>query len=213
MVILPLTLLILAGLSMPLVLRTPMHHQRTQAISNAKQVGLAMLEFEQDYGAFPSDSTVAEVERVTGSKLDFRDGSSNAMFRQLIAYGVGSEDIFFSSHPEGGKKRPDGVMTGPRALSEGEVGFSYLHGLDSSMDPDTPLLMTPMKSSGSGRFWNSSQYGGKAVILRVDNSAEASLIRAGDDQVTIGGGVTLLDRTRPCFGGKLPDVRHPEFKP
>lgn len=192
-------------------------YTRIEAISNAKQVGLAMLEFDQEYGSFPSDATVAEVARTTGSTLDFTDGSSNAIFRQLIAYGVMSEDIFYCSHPDGTRK-PDKMMTGSYALAPGEVGFSYLHGLDTTMDPDTPVLMTPVVAGTDDEFWADQKgrgspkaFGGKAVILQIDNAAQTYIIRSSDRRVSIGGGVTVLDPSRACFGGKKPDVRHPKF--
>lgn len=207
-------LLVLAA---PMVIRAPRAVERTMAISNAKQVGLALLEFDQEYGSFPSDATIAEVVRTTGSTLDFTDGSSNAMFRQLIAYGVPSEEIFYCSHPDGTRK-PDNLMSPGYALASGEVGYSYVYGLSSSMDRDTPVLMSPVVAGTDDEFWADQKgrgspkaFDGKAIILHVDNSVEALIIRPSDRKATVGGGVTVLDPSRPCFGGKKPDVRHPKF--
>ncbi len=186
---------------------------RTEAIINAKQMGLAMLEFEQEYRSFPSDKTVAEVIKRTGSTLDFSDGSSNAMFRQLIAYGIQSEDIFYAWHPEG-TVQPDNDMFGRDALEAKEVGFSYVMGLDTTMDPATPVLMTPMRTASRDQFWrDGKRYKDKAVILRLDTSAEAPLIRPSDDKVVDARGVPILDAAQPCFGGKWPDIRHPKMAP
>lgn len=200
----------------PMILIQGKAAERSMAIHNAKQAGIAVLEFDSDFGVFPSDATVPAVIKATGSTLDFADGSSNAMFRQLIAGGYASgEDIFYCSHPDG-TVAPDGVMAGSSALSAGEVGFSYVHGLDLSMNPGKPLLMVPMVAGTADQFWPEKKgwgspkaFGGKAVVLNLDMSAEAPMIRNSDRKVMIGGGVTLLDPSR--FGGWTPDVRHPKF--
>lgn len=208
MVALPVACLVLLALGAPLFLRSARPAGRTEAISNAKQVGLALLEFEQDFGSFPSEATVAELVKETGRTLDFSDGSSNAMFRQLIAYGVQTEAIFYCIHPEGAKK-PDMRISPGNALAPGEVGFSYVHGMSTKMDPETPLLMGPMDTATADQF-HPDVFGYKAVVLSVDNSAQALLLRS-DNRAPVGGGVSVLDPSRPCFGGKAPDVRHPKF--
>ncbi|MGB6219666.1 hypothetical protein [Haloferula sp.] len=96
---------------------------RTQAINNAKQAGLALLEFDQEFGSFPNEETAALVKKATETDLDLSGTSSNAMFRQLIAFGIQSEDIFYCKHPEGIRK-PDRDMSPGKALEAGEVGFS-----------------------------------------------------------------------------------------
>lgn len=218
MVALPVAVLMLLLLSAPMFLKSAKASERTEAISNSKQVGLAMLEFDQEYGSFPSDATVADVVKVSGSSLDFSGGSSNAMFRQLIACGLMSEDIFYCMHPEGTRK-PDKLITPGFALAAREVGFSYVHGLNTGCDVNTPLLMAPMVTSTSDEFWprgkgwggKKKAFGGKAVILQIDNSARTYIIRPSDRKVTVGGGATLLDPSGAVWGGKKPEVRHPKF--
>ena len=100
-------------------------HDRTEAVNNAKQIGLALLEFEQEFGSFPSEETAEMVKKATGTELDLSGTSSNAMFRQLIAFGIQAEDIFYCKHPEGIRK-PDRDISPGKALEAGEVGFSYI---------------------------------------------------------------------------------------
>lgn len=204
--------LLVAAVAWPLMFRQRGHgSDRVQAINNAKQVGLALLEFDQEYGSFPNASTAAMVKKDTGTKLDLSGGSSNAMFRQLIAYGIQSEDIFFTRHAEGSRK-PDRVLTPGFALKAREVGFSYVAGLDSWMNPAIPVMMTPMRT-GTREFWMGRDFGDKAVILRLDNSVEAPVIRSSDRKVSVGNGLTLFD-TGPdtVWGsGHWIDLRHPEF--
>lgn len=186
------------------------HSGRTQAINHAKQVGLALLEFDQEYGSYPNAATAALVEKTTGTSLDLSGSSSNAMFRQLIAFGISTEDIFHARHSEG-SRRPDRVFTPGSALVAGEVGFSYVAGLDAPMNPGMPVLMTPMRT-GTQEF-HSDVYQDKAVILRLDNTVECPVIGRSDRKVSVGNGKTLFD-TGPGTvwpKGHTIDLRHPEF--
>lgn len=191
----------------PMILRSRKAGCRTLAVSNAKQVGQALLEFDVEYGSFPNDATVPLVEADTSSGFDFSDGSSNAMFRQLIAYGIQTEQIFHCLHPEAGK-RPDDNMSPTRVLEAGENGFSYVSGLDSSMSPDLPFLAASMKI-GNDSFWR-PPFKGKAVILRIDNSVEAFPIRRSDGKVVLPNGMTLFEPGNGLWPpGHVPDLRHP----
>jgi hypothetical protein len=207
--------LVLAGLSAPMVLRCPKASERTQAINNAKQVGLVLLEFDQEFGSFPDEATVAKVKKSTGTELDLSGTSSNAMFRQLIAFGVQSEDIFFvPKHPEC-RKKPDGNISPGRALEAGEVGWSYImlsegRGQNTSGNPGRTVLAAPMKI-GSEQFWPDA-FGEKGVVLRLDNSVEAPLIREKDGKLSVGNGKTLFDAGEETVWGVdgVVDIRHPE---
>jgi len=182
---------------------------RTEAISNAKQMGLALLEFDQEFGAFPNDKTAELVRKATGTKLDLTGTSSNAMFRQLIAFGIQSEDIFYCKHPEGVRK-PDKDVSPGKALAAGEVGFSYLSGQNTKGEAECPVLAAPMKI-GTEQFW-SKPFGGKAVILHMDNSASAPVIREKDGMVPVEGGKTLFETGAGTVWGDevVVDLRHPE---
>ena len=209
MVVLWTVMILLAiGVSMPLFLRKSCGGgYRAEAIGNAKQVGLALLEFDQDFGKFPDETTVAAVMKETGSDLDLTGHSSNALFRQLIAYGIQGEDIFYCKHPF--TRMPDNVITPGEALRAGEVGFSYVAGLDTNQNPGLPLHAAPMKI-GSTSFYEET-FGGKVVVLRVDNSATAMPIRSSDDKVLLENGKMLFDSNNGLWAkGHVIDLRHPE---
>ena len=193
----------------PMVLRSTKASERTMATSNAKQLALALIEFDQEFGKFPHESTVPLVQSATGTGLSLAGHSSNAMLRQLIAYGIESEDIFDSCHPEMPTSGPDNDIRPGQALKPGEVGFSYVAGLDSSMNPGLPVLAANMMP-GTEEFWD-RPFGGKAVILRIDTSVDQLMIRASDSKVTVGGGLTLFDPSAPYWPkGHTIDLRHPE---
>ncbi len=186
-------------------------HDKHQAINNAKQVGMYLLEFDMEFGSFPGDNTAADVVKATGSTLDFSDGSSNAAFRQLIAYGCDNEGIFHVRHPETATRRPDWRIDGAHALESGEVGFSYVHGLDSSCPVETPVLLTPMNSGSHDRFWATELFKKQAIVLRADNSILMAPVRTSDQKAVDEVGVPVLDVSQSYLGGKWPDIRHPEF--
>lgn len=210
-----LLIMVIAGLTTPMMLRCSKATDRTQAINNAKQVGLALLEFDQEFGSFPDESTAALVHAASelSPKLDLSGSSSNAMFRQLIAFGIQSEDIFYCLHPEGIRK-PDRDLSPGKALQAGEVGFSYLllgEGVaqNTSANPGRAVLVAPMKI-GTEEFWP-KPFQDKAVILRLDNSVEAPVIRKKDGKVTVGNGKTLFDNgPETVWGDEVVNVRHPE---
>lgn len=185
----------LAGLSAPMILRQQKAAARTQAISNSKQVGLALLEFDQEFGSFPDDNTAKDMQENSVTTLTPLSGnSSNDYFRQIIGYGVQSEKIFYAKTQY--TNEPDDVITQGKALENGEVGFGYVmlgqgNGQNTAGNPGRPVLVTPLLDANSNWQFDPDPFGAKAVILRIDNSAEAPLIRDKDKFVTVGAGRTL----------------------
>ena len=185
----------LAGLSAPMILRQQKAAARTEAINNAKQMGLALLEFDQEFGSFPDQSTAQLVADATGSDLNLSGTStSNDLFRQLIAYGIQSEDIFYTKTAY--TREPDNVINQGKALEAGEVGFGYVlldqtTAQNTSGNPGRPVIVTPLLDASSNWEFDPDPYGNKAVYLKLDNSVEAPTIRGTDNNVTVGGGRTL----------------------
>ena len=75
----------LAGLTAPMVIRQRKKADQTEAVSNARQIGLALFEFETAYGSFPDSTTAPTVTENTGTTLTFGGSTANDYFRQLIA--------------------------------------------------------------------------------------------------------------------------------
>lgn len=184
----------LAGLSAPMILRQQKAAARTEAASNARQVGLALLEFDQEFGSFPDDDTAELVADSTGTDLTLNGNTSNDYLRQLIAYGIQSEDIFFTKTSY--TREPDNVITTGNALEAGEVGFGYVmlnQGVaqNTAGNPGRPVLVAPLLDASTNWKFDRDPFGGKAVYLKLDNSVEQPLIRERDNAVTVGGGRTL----------------------
>ena len=190
----------------PRLVRARVAPDRTEAISNAKQIGLCLYEFEDEYGRYPDGSTRARVKADTATLLTLGDHSSNALFRQLIANGAKTEKIFWAKTATT-SRRPDNIFTSDAtALASGECAFSYIAGLSSTDDPGTPIVVCPL-IPGTTRF-DPKPFGGKAIILRVDSSARFEPIdRSGHVMIR---GMDLFDPRQPFWKGKMPDIKWPE---
>ena len=185
----------LAGLSAPVILKQRKAADRTEALNNVRQIGLALFEFDSEYGTFPDNNTAEDVKEATGTELSFSGNFSNDYFRQLIATGLKSEKPFWCKTSFSPKKPDDVFNIQAKALEAGEVGFSYImvsltDGQSSSGEPNRPVVVAPSFKAQTDWTFDPEPYGEKAIILRLDNSAKAETIRA-DKKVTIGGGRTL----------------------
>jgi prepilin-type N-terminal cleavage/methylation domain-containing protein len=204
----------LAGLSAPMILRQRKAADRTQAINNAKQIGLALLEFDQEFGGFPDNDTAADVEDSTGTDLSLGGSKANDYFRQLIAFGIQSEDIFYAKAAY--TKKPDKVISASKALEAGEVGFGYIMldattGQNTSGNPGRSVIAAPLLDAAEDWTFDGDPYGDKAVLLRLDNSVEAPLIRQKDNKVSVGNGKTLQDNgDESVWGSENPVIKAPE---
>ncbi|MGC4015628.1 MAG: hypothetical protein QM755_14070 [Luteolibacter sp.] len=176
----------------------------TQALSNARQIGLALYDFGSDYGKFPDASTMAVVEESSGTTWNLKDRTSNDLFKQLFAVGiVTSEEIFYARI--NGSKKPDNVISPEsKILEPRECGFAYIPGGSSKSDPSRPLVVTPL-IPGTLKF-DPVPFGGKAVVLLANNSAKALKIQP-DGRVLMPDGKDLFDPTQPYWGGVTPEVK------
>lgn len=186
---------LLVGLGAPLVIRSPRNASLTEAVSNAKQIGLALFEFEGEYGKYPDDTTIAAVQSRTGSRLPLGTKTSNDFFRQLIASNLASEPMFYAKVE--GCTRGNGL--GAKAdLAKNECGFSYIAGLTSTGNSSRPLAVTPL-IPGTTRF-DPKPFNGRAMILRMDNSVTMMTIHKNGH--VMAHGVNLLDPANPIWGNE-----------
>jgi hypothetical protein len=197
----------IAAISAPMVISSPKKSKSAEAISNSKQIGLALYEFESDYGAYPNKETSVEVtESFPDQTYNLSGNSSNALFLQLFtAEIVRSEEIFYAGIKD--SKEPDGIITPGEALKKGEVGFSYIYGLTSKDDPLTPLILTPL-IPGTTKF-DPKSLEGKAIIHHINYSTVTYEIHK-DGRVYDKDGLDILSPKHPVWKGKAPDIRYPE---
>jgi hypothetical protein len=190
----------------PMIVISSPRSPGSREISNIKQVGLALYNFEQDYGSFPDAGTVAEVRKRTGSTMSLGTRTANDYLRQLIAAEhIDTEKSFYARIKD--SRRPDNLMDGTHALEKGECGFAYIIGPGSSSLPSRPLLVTPL-IPGTDRF-DPRPFDGKAIIFWTDSAAIAEKIQK-DGHVIDKSGNNLLDPANPVWNGKPPVIAWPE---
>ena len=181
----------LAGLAAPQVIRQRKRADQVEAVSNARQIGLAMLEFENEYGSYPDQGTFQEVSDATGSNLAQAGTSSNAYFRQLLAGGFSQSEKIFHAKTPGSKKPDDDISTSSTALEQGEVGFAYMigsgnEGFSAAGNPARPLVVTPLRNGATDGTFDPDPFDRKAIILRMDNSVSTVNIKQ-DNTINLSG--------------------------
>ncbi len=186
----------LAGLTAPMVIRQRKKADQTEAVSNARQIGLAMFEFETAYGSFPDTATATEVTANTGTVLTFGGNTANDYFRQLIAAEISQSEAMFYAKTAFTKK-PDNVFnTTENALAKGEVGFGYIMNgnlaFSTAGNPARPIAVAPLAFPFSTGQFDLDLYDSKAVVLRIDNSVQSIPILRQSKLAQLGGGKNLL---------------------
>ncbi len=195
----------LAGLAAPLVIRQRKKADQTEAVGNARQLGLVLNVFKEEYGSYPDDATAQAVAdkthtaKITGS-------TANDRFRQLIRAETDAAESLFYVHTPGVHK-PDGIMDDNHALEKGECGFAYIGNGATSDSVVRPLAITPL-IPGTTRF-DPKPFDGKAVILWTDESVKSLPIDRTTGRVILNG-KDLLDPSHPVWGGKPPVIALPE---
>ena len=224
-----LVLVILIALTIPITVRSDKDGTRAEAISNIKQVGMAMYSFSQDYGKYPDASTIEAVHKKTGTLLNLGTKTSNDYFRQLIAAGCIDSETSFHTNIKG-SRRSDRQIDGIHALEKGECGFAYIVGLNPEGQPEHPLLVTPL-IPGTDRF-DTIPFKGKAIIFWTDNSAWVTPIDNNGHAIDMNAwpgfmrsrvtpidnnghavdatGRNLLDPSNPLWHGQPPVIAWPE---
>lgn len=210
----------LAGLTAPMVIRQRKKADQTEAVSNARQIGLAFLEFETEFGSLPGASALTQLNTTGGAYTDSvvkgaAGANSNGYFKMLMQADLTqSESIFYAKAQ--GTIKPDGnVSSDTEALKAKEVGFGYVtvgsnEGLSSAGNPSRPAILTPL-TPGAVTL-DPAPFDKNLVVLRLDNSA-ASLRMKVASGATVGtvvvGGVDLFTSTNTVWGGLTPTIKAP----
>lgn len=207
----------LAGLTAPMVIRQRKKADQTEAVNNARQVGMALFEFESEYGTFPDKDTAATVAKNTDTELVAGE-SANDRFRQLIRAGIAQSEAMFYTKTAYTKK-PDNVFdTNTKALEGGEVGFGIMEktdgsGLSAAGNPARPVVMTPFDQALGSEKFDYDMYDGKAVILKLDNSVTSLPIIKTSQLVKINSKSLVETGTDTVWGTSVtPKIVYPKAK-
>lgn len=160
----------LAGVATPVLLAQKKRGDHAKAIQNAKQVGYALFNFENDFGRYPDDNTVDDLDQDAVTK---QGSDANAYFSQLIAGGYVDQEAPFYCKTDF-TVEPDNDKTSGNILEAGEVGFSYVMrssgtALNSSVNSAVPLIVAPSSFEADDTY-NRNVYNKRSVVLRVDMS-------------------------------------------
>lgn len=177
----------------------------TQSFSHLKSLYMLLIDFDQDYGAFPSNNTAKAVTDNSGSAIPLNGTSSNAYFRQIIAGGYVQSERIFCPYPVLGRF-PDEDTTGSRALGPNECIYAYIPHQSTTPTPAAPVILAPL-IPGTTTF-DRKVLDGYAVYLSIDGVSHTEPI-AKDGHVYIGG-MDLFDPRQPFWGGKVPVIAYPE---
>lgn len=192
----------------PMVIRSAPKAPITEAVCNARQIGMALFEFETEYGAFPNSVSAKEVKSQTESRLWLTDRTSNDVFTQLIASQIAQSEGMFYAEAKGMKRRPDNVFdTDATVLEHGECAFAFVSGLTTTADRDTPIVFGPVIPGTTTLDQKSCE--GRAAVLKIDNTVMSLPINF-DGKIILPNGLDLLDPRQPFWHGKAPDVKWPK---
>jgi prepilin-type N-terminal cleavage/methylation domain-containing protein len=195
----------LAGLTAPMVIRQRKKADQTEAVSNSRQIGLCLFEFETEYGNFPDDDTAQVV--ASNTEITVSTGNdANAKFRQLIRAGIAQSETMFYAKAVYTKKPDNSFNNDSKALENGEVGFSLMmksggKGLSAAGNPSRPICATPFTQQLSGEF-DYDMYDGKAVILKLDNSVTSLNIVKSSGAVRMNGKSLTQDGENTVWGAQ-----------
>ncbi len=175
-----------------------------QVASNIRQIHMALFEFENEYGKFPDADTIELVRSKTGTSLSLGTNFSNDYFRQLLADGIGNENIFYAK--TSASRKPDEIITASKALEKGECGFCYIPSVNSGSHSNYPVVISGL-IPGTDRV-DKRAGDGKASVLYADGSA--GVARVDSEEHLLFFGKRLLDPDNPIWEGKGPRIAWPE---
>jgi hypothetical protein len=182
-----------------------------EASNNLRQIGLALLEFETEFGTTPSAATIPLVNATNPSHgLTLGTHSSNDFFRQLFAADIAQSEHMFHAYLGRSPRKPDNIFTGPEALKPGECSFAYITGQTLSTGAKSPIALYPLVP-GTPKFdykLAKDHLESKAIILWTDNSI-SSLPIDPTGKVLING-KHLFDPTQPFWHGTPPIIKWPD---
>jgi len=192
-------LCILVSMASPFVIGKRRDADRTATVGQAKQINIALTEFEDEHG----------------TNLGAQGATSNDCFRTLIQRlpTVRSEAIFYA--PSRISRIPDNDIGDAsdnfaKACAKGEVGFLYVHA--PTAKDGAPLVAAPLYDN-AGRF-DAEAYNGSAVVLKPDGTVELRKIDPDTGKIMIkvdGKLIDLFSSENPLFTDP-PMIKYPEPK-
>ncbi len=158
---------ILAATAVPVINGAILRGLQANALSNARQIAMALKMFANDNGgSFPSDTNSYGEKIVT----------SNDAFRSLVPNYTDNEQIFAVSRSKAGPKADNKTDPAQEILRPGENHFAYITGLSTTSNSNWPVVVD--STDGSGHYTTvEGDYGGTwkgmtAIAASVDGSVK-----------------------------------------
>lgn len=210
---------VLAGLATPAILKAKKNADKAKTINNAKQIGIALNDFDSTYDSYPSEDTRTALEDL-GAEVPDGDTANDYFAQLIISQATDSEKIFYAKGVRGVTEGDDVIKSRDDVLKAGECGFGYVmlagnEALSASYTrSSTPLAVAPLKEGGTDPTFDEKAYNGEYVYLRGDNSVgTGTLDKRGEGKAMIKGGKTLFtvgDDT--IWEEDQPDVKMPKTR-
>ena len=187
---------ILAGIALPVFATAQIKAAQTKALSNGKQIGIALRYFADDNnGQYPSYGLINGKQDVTKVITD-----SNTALAQLIPDQLPNEDMFWLSKSKWcSPLPPDNILdknspdTPVETLKAGENEWAYVLGLSVTSNPTFPLIANGFVQGGEtshkysvaegekGGVWK----GKSAIVIRCDGSG--AILKVNSKDLTVNG--------------------------
>jgi prepilin-type N-terminal cleavage/methylation domain-containing protein len=157
---------IIASMAMPVYQNAIMTGKETQAMSNARQVGMALRMFANDNdGGYP----------ITTNSYGQPIITSNDAFRSLLPNYIDNEKVFAVAGSVAGPSADNQIQDAAHILQPGENYWAFISGLNSSSNSNWPLVVDSTDGTGNyttvqtalGGMWK----GTKAISINADISA------------------------------------------
>ena len=168
---------ILAGFLVPAMQGAALTGKQTQAMSNARQIGLALRMFANDNdGNYPL-TTNSYGENIT---------TSNDAFRSLIPTYIDNEKVFAVAGSKAGPSADNVIDDVAQILQPGENYWAFIAGLSPTSNSNWPLIVD--NTDGTGYYvTEENQLGGmwkgtKAVMINADMSAHIVPLQGTGDK-------------------------------
>lgn len=188
----------LAGFAVPAILGAKKKADQTEAINNARQIGIALAQFQENYGSNPSTTTAAAIS--SEGNTDVQSGASaNALLSQLLATRtLEGKAVFYVKATGVLKVSQTAQDSNMRQLAAGQCGFGYVTidastGISSANNGAYPVLVTPFKALNNADFDN-APFNGEVVVLRNDSSVQKYKLSSQDNTLKFNG-QNYLSRT------------------
>ena len=205
---------VLAGLRFPTRLKAAKASAKAQATSKTKEIGSALIGFIEEYGGYPSQDTLRQLQ-AKGAKVLPIGNDANSYLGQLLAAGsVDSEKIFYVKGIS--SREGDSIYSTPeKMLAKGENGFGYvmLQGEKPLVSPGSivRVVVAPLKTGGSDPTFDDKPFAGQYIYLTPDGAVSGGKISKEGKPIVKGRGADGLFGTGlgSIFDDDVPDVKMP----